>query len=51
MEVDKCKLCGRNLEDYEYGKPVRNDDAPFDLDICYSCLKILKKELKALKGE
>lgn len=45
MELSKCKLCGINIEDTEYGNAVRNDKAPYDLDICWNCLRTLKKLL------
>ena len=49
MERDECKLCGCWLEDMEYGHAVRNDRAPYGLDVCFNCLKELKKELEKTK--
>lgn len=52
MELSKCKLCNRELEENVYGNAKRNYGvAPGELDICYDCLKTLKKALEEIKLE
>ncbi len=49
MQLEQCKLCETELEDMEYGHPIPNNKSPYNLQICYGCLKELKKELSQLK--
>lgn len=50
MELSKCKLCNRELEENVYGNAERNHEiAPYELDICYDCLKTLKRILEEIK--
>lgn len=51
MGLDECKICERNIQEYEYGRPISNQEAPYGLNICYHCLNKIYDELEEIRKQ